>query len=310
MNDGDNAIMPMALSVNGVTKHYDSGFSLHDINFDLPMGYIMGLIGPNGAGKSTLIKLMLNMARLDSGSIDVLGQDIDESVHGAQESIKEKLGVVFDSSYFLGQWTVSRAAKSIGPMYEQWDEARFRSYLERYGIDRSKKVKELSRGTQMKLMLAVALSHDATLLILDEPTSGLDVLGRDDLMDTLREYVADGRHSVLFSTHITTDLERSADYITYIARGELYYTGPNVEFEDSFRVVKGGLDDFEAVHAKAVGWRRYATGFDALVPIEHLGTLVHDHDTLISEPPSIDDIMRLTNASLADANTAHEGGLQ
>ena len=115
---------------------------------------------------------------------------------------------------------------------------------------------------------------------------------------------------MLFSTHITADLERAADYITYITRGTLYYTGPKDEFEDSFRVVKGDLREFDAVNAVAVGSRRYATGFDALVPIEQLGALVHDHDTLISEPPSIDDIMRLTNERPTSVNDRHRGELQ
>lgn len=282
---------PLALSVSGVSKRYDSGFTLNDITFDLPMGYIMGLIGPNGAGKSTLIKLILNMVHRDAGSITTLG---DDNI-GAEERLKERLGIVFDSSYFIEQWTVERAGRSMAPMYSSWNETLFQYCLQRFGLDPKKKVKELSRGMQMKLMLAIAMSHDAKLLILDEPTSGLDVLSRDDLMDMLRDYIEDGNHSVLFSTHITTDLEHSADYITYITQGNLYYTGPTEEFEESFRIVKGGLVDVDAVKTCAVGIHRYSTGFDALVPMEHLSGLIRDHEGLISEPPSIDDIIRLTN---------------
>ena len=280
-----------ALSVQSVTKHYGSGFTLDDISFELPQGYIMGLIGPNGAGKSTLIKLILNMIHLDSGSIKVFGKNHIED----EETIKENLGVVFDSSYFIDQWTVSSAGKAMAPMYASWSEAKFQAYLDRFKLDRTKKIKELSRGMQMKLMLAVALSHDAKLLILDEPTSGLDVLGRDELMDDLRAYIEDGRHSVLFSTHITEDLERAADYITYITRGELYYTGPKDDFEDAFRIVRSGLEDFDAVRAVAIGAHRYATGFDALVRADQVATLSSSLGGLISEPPTIDDIIRLTN---------------
>lgn len=280
----------MALSVTGVTRRYDSGFTLDDVTFDLPAGYIMGLIGPNGAGKSTLINLILNMIRRDAGEIHVFGLDniADE------EAVKERLGVVFDSNYFIEGWTVDKVEKAMSPMYPAWDHAAFDRYLRRFGLERGRKVKELSRGMQMKLMLAVALGHDARLLILDEPTSGLDVLARDDLMDILREYIADGRRSVIFSTHITSDLERAADFITYIAGGRLHYTGPTDEFTESFRVVKGGPDELAGgLEAAAVGIHRYGTGFDALVRTEDLEHL--DVSTLAVEPASIDDIIRLTN---------------
>ena len=183
----------------------------------------MGLIGPNGAGKSTLIKLILNMIRRDHGSIQVLGLDniIEE------EAVKEQLGVVFDSSYLYEQWKVSKVERIVAPLYPAWNGERYRRYLDDFGLggaqNGKKKIKDLSRGMQMKLMLAIALSHDAKLLILDEPTSGLDVLARDELMDMLHAYIEDGEHSVLFSTHITVDLERAADFIAYITGGRLYY---------------------------------------------------------------------------------------
>jgi len=298
----------MALSVTGVTKRYDSGFTLDDVTFDLPAGYIMGLIGPNGAGKSTLIKLVLNMIRRDAGEIHSFGLDniVDE------ESVKEGLGVVFDSNYFVETWTVNKVEKAMAPMYPAWDHAVFDGYLKRFGLERGRKVKELSRGMQMKLMLAVALSHDARLLILDEPTSGLDVLARDDLMDILQDYIADGKRSVIFSTHITADLERAADFITYITGGRLYYTGPKDEFTEAFRVVKGGPDGLTAdLAAAAVGVHRYETGFDALVRAEDLKRVagaavaegLDESRTLAVEPASIDDIIRLTNVHAGGADT-------
>lgn len=280
-----------ALSVTGATKRYDSGFTLDGITFDLPAGYIMGLIGPNGAGKSTLIKLVLNMIRRDAGTVEVLGMDAVAD----EEAVKEQIGVVFDTNYFVESWTVGRVEKVMRPMYHTWRPEVFDDYLTRFGLDRGKKVKELSRGMQMKLMLSVALSHEARLLILDEPTSGLDVLARDELMDTLAAYIENGDRSVLFSTHITADLERAADFITYITRGSLYYTGPKDEFEDSFRIVKGGLDLLDRLPAGAlVGEHRYATGFDALVRTENLR--LFPQSQCVVEPASIDDIIRLTNA--------------
>ena len=157
----------MALSVTGLTKHYDSGFTLDDVTFDLPSGYIMGLVGPNGAGKSTLIKLILNMTTRDAGRIEVLGLD----AMADEERVKEQLGVVLDSSYFIEYMTVDAVERTSRPMYPLWDHNLFDAYLRRFGLGRNKKIKDLSRGMQMKLMLAVALSHDAKLLILDEPTS-------------------------------------------------------------------------------------------------------------------------------------------
>lgn len=283
----------MALSVTGLTKHYDSGFTLDDVTFDLPSGYIMGLVGPNGAGKSTLIKLILNMTTRDAGRIEVLGLD----AMADEERAKEQLGVVLDSSYFIEYMTVDAVERTSSPMYPLWDHNLFDAYLRRFGLGRNKKIKDLSRGMQMKLMLAVALSHDAKLLILDEPTSGLDVLSRDELMDILSDYVADGGHSVIFSTHITADLERCADFLAYITNGMLYYSGPKDEFEDAFRMVKGGPDELtDGLRRAMVGIRTYATGFDALVrtqDIPHIGGT----DGLLTQHASIEDVIRLTNAA-------------
>lgn len=297
----------MALSVTGLTKHYDSGFTLDDVTFDLPSGYIMGLVGPNGAGKSTLIKLILNMTTRDAGRIEVLGLD----AMADEERAKEQLGVVLDSSYFIEYMTVDAVERTSSPMYPLWDHNLFDAYLRQFGLGRNKKIKDLSRGMQMKLMLAVALSHDAKLLILDEPTSGLDVLSRDELMDILSDYVADGGHSVIFSTHITADLERCADFLAYITSGMLYYSGPKDEFEDAFRLVKGGPDELtDGLRRAMVGIRTYATGFDALVrtqDIPHIGGT----DGLLTQHASIEDVIRLTNAAehTATGNT-NEGDVR
>lgn len=286
---------PMALSITGATKRYDSGFTLDDITFDLPAGYIMGLIGPNGAGKSTLIKLILNMIRRDAGEIAVLGMDNI----AREEEVKEQLGVVFDTSYLYEQWRLGGIERIVAPLYPAWDHDAYIAYLDRFGLagpaNGRKRIKELSRGMQMKLMLAIALSHDAHLLILDEPTSGLDVLARDELMDMLHEYIEDGERSVLFSTHITADLERGADLITYINGGRLYFTGPKDEFEEAFRLVKGGPGELAQLPgATVLGAHEYATGFDALVRSELLPAALAAVPGLLVERASIDDVIRLT----------------
>lgn len=275
------------LEVRNLSKSFE-GFQLHDITFTLPKRYIMGLIGPNGSGKTTTIKLILNMLKRTSGEVKILGFD---SITNEQEA-KRNLGVVFDSNYFSDEWKISQVEKSVSVFYENWNTQKFSETLKKFHIPPSKKVKELSKGMQMKLMLACAFSYDAKLLILDEPTSGLDPVSRDELLNILSEYIEDGEHSVLFSTHITGDLERAADYITYISYGELFFSGSKDEFIDMFRIVKGGREELSAdLSKKMLGIRNFSTGFEALVKTEDLKQFAH----LNVEPATIDDIVVFTS---------------
>lgn len=275
------------LEVTNLSKSFDS-FQLHNISFTLPKGYIMGLIGPNGSGKTTTIKLILNMLGRTDGTVKVMGLDnITE-----EQKVKSELGVVFDTNYFSDDWKVSQVEKSISVFYPNWNRQKFADMLRKFHIAPTKKVKELSKGMQMKLMLACAFSYDAKLLILDEPTSGLDPVSRDELLKILSEYIEDGEHSVLFSTHITGDLERVADYITYISYGELFFSGGKDEFIDSFRIVKGGCEELSAdLGKKMLGIRNFSTGFEALVKTEDLKQFAH----LNVEPATIDDIVVFTS---------------
>lgn len=275
------------LEVSNLSKSFES-FRLQNISFSLPKGYIMGLIGPNGSGKTTTIKLILNMLKRDGGEVKILGLDniTDE------RTAKKNLGVVFDSNYFSDEWKVSQVEKSVSMFYKNWDTGRFAELLEKFHIPPVKKVKELSKGMQMKLMLACAFSYGAKLLILDEPTSGLDPVARDELLNILSEYIEDGEHSVLFSTHITGDLERVADYITYISYGELFFSGSKDEFVDMFHIVKGGRDELTLdLKEKLIGIRNFSTGFEALARSEDLKLFSH----LDIEPATIDDIVVFTN---------------
>ena len=305
-----------ALRVSDLGKSYakadGTGFRLHQVTMDLPMGYIMGLIGPNGAGKSTLIRLLLNMTRRDSGEISILSRD----PLSQEEEVKADLGVVFDSIYFPEAWKVKAVEPVMAPMYPSWNSDRYQDYLRRFGLQENRKIGKLSRGMQMKLMLAVALSHDARLLILDEPTSGLDILARDELMDILLDYIGDGRHSVLFSTHITTDLERVADFVTYINRGSVFYTGPKDELMEAFQIVRGGPDDLAGAQMPhLMGLQRSATGFEALVPAEHLKDFLASasptavepsEDRYLVERADFDNIIRLTAGPPAAADKNKE----
>ena len=275
------------LEVRNLSKSFE-GFQLHNITFTLPKGYIMGLIGPNGSGKTTTIKLILNMLKRTSGEVKILGFD---NIASEQEA-KRNLGVVFDSNYFSDEWKISQVEKSVSVFYENWNTQKFSETLKRFHIQPSKKVKELSKGMQMKLMLACAFSYDAKLLILDEPTSGLDPVSRDELLKILSEYIEDGEHSVLFSTHITGDLERAADYITYISYGKLFFTGSKDDFVDIFRIVKGGIEELsDDLKNKAAGIRTFPTGFEALMKTEDISGF----SNLTVEPATIDEIVVFTS---------------
>ncbi len=273
----------LMLEVNSLSKHYQS-FRLADITFSLPKGYIMGLIGPNGAGKTTTIKLILNMIQKSEGSINVFGLD---SVTDEVE-IKKHIGAVFDSSYFVEEWRPKDIEDSVGAFYDSWDSKKYWNYIKRFGLDPLKRVKELSKGMKMKLMLACAFSYDTRLLILDEPTSGLDPVSRDDLLEILLEYIEDGEHSVLFSTHITSDLEKVADYITFLNRGEEVYTGGKDELIDAFRLVKGGREELnDSLQKKLIGARKYSSGFEGLIRTEDLKYF----EQFTVEPVTIEEIM-------------------
>lgn len=258
--------MDNVLDVKHLSKTY-TDFVLNNINFSLPMGYIMGLIGPNGSGKTTTIKTILNMVTPDIGNVFVFGKDHAEY----EQEIKKDIGVVFDESYFVDDWDMADVEKSFALFYESWDSKKYWSMLDKFRITKEKKVKELSKGMQMKLMLACAFSYDAKLLILDEPTSGLDPVSRDELLEILASYIEDEQHSVLFSTHITSDLEKIADYITYINFGNLMFSGSKEDFVRGYRIVNGDRKSLtQELESKLIGIRTFTTGYEALIRTEDL----------------------------------------
>jgi len=254
--------MDYALEVVNLAKDYP-GFALRDVSFALPRGYIMGLIGPNGAGKTTVIKLLLNIVRRRSGRVRLLGLDN----LAAEPAVKSRLGFVLDEPPFYGYLRASRMAAVVGRFYPGWDEGRFRRLCGEFGVPLSRRVAALSRGTRMKLALAVALSHGAELILLDEPTSGLDPVFRRELLERLSGLIQDGRTSVLFSTHITSDLERTADFITCLKAGRLLFSTTRDDLLENWAVVKGGtdlLDGGAAAGGLFKGVDRTPYGFTAL----------------------------------------------
>jgi ABC-2 type transport system ATP-binding protein len=280
--------MNSVLAVRDLNKKYNS-FCLKDVSFEVPTGYIMGFIGPNGAGKTTTIKSILNMINYESGEIRVFGLNSKDNI----DEINGQIGVVMDTPFYVEDWTVADVEKAVSPFYRQWDHEKYAAYLKRFDIDGKKKVKELSRGMKVKLMAAVAFSHDAKLLILDEPTSGLDPVARDELCDMLGEFVADENRSVLFSTHITSDLEKIADYITFILDGKIVFSGAKEELLEKYVLVKGGLDEISAEQKKRIiGLREYGTGFEGMTETVNIGKLP---GSLLVEPITLDEIIIYMN---------------
>jgi len=227
--------MEYALEIRDLRKEYP-GFTLRDVSFSLPRGHIMGLIGPNGAGKTTVIKLILNIVRRAAGEIKVFGLDS----LGQEREVKARTGFVLDESPFYGYLKPGGIASVVAPFYPAWDGARFEALCREFELPAGKRVNALSRGMKMKLALAVALAHDAELILLDEPTSGLDPVFRREFLDRLQDLIQDARTSVLFSTHITSDLERVADYITCLRDGELLFSASREDVLDRWGLVKGG----------------------------------------------------------------------
>ena len=228
------------LSIKGLTKRYPN-FELQDVTFDVPEGKIMGLIGKNGAGKSTTLKSILNLVNPDQGSIEMFGKDFREH----ELSCKQEMGVVLGGIDFYNHKKIKDITAVTKRFYQNWDDEEYEKYLKAFALVPNKKVKELSSGMKVKYMLALALSHKAKLLILDEPTSGLDPVSRNDLLELFRQLVDKKGISILFSTHITSDLEKCADYITYIKDGKLLRSAEKAAFIKSFQHLREPDDPSE-----------------------------------------------------------------
>jgi ABC-2 type transport system ATP-binding protein len=245
----------------------------------------MGFVGQNGAGKTTTIRCILNMAARDGGEIKIFGMD---NIHD-ELAIKQEVAVVFDEIFFVDTWRVKEVEKAIRGFYNGWDSKLYSGYIQKFELSPEKQVKELSRGMKLKLMLAVAMSHGAKLLILDEPTSGLDPVARNELLNILRDYISDREKSVFFSTHITSDLERIADYITLIDHGKIFYTGTKDSLLEHFRIVKGSKTDLtDDMKKKIIGLSTTSAGFTGMLPASELKELPNG---IVTELPAIDEIL-------------------
>ncbi len=278
--------MEPILQIQNLGKQFKD-FALKDINLTLDRGFIMGFIGPNGAGKSTTIKLILNLMNRDRGEIKIFGKDNVKH----EIEVKNKIGFVLDESYYYEEITVLDMKRIISSFYKNWDEAVFNKYSKDFEISPKKKIKELSKGMKMKFSLAVALSHHAELLIMDEPTSGLDPVVRSELLDILSDLMQDENKGVFFSTHITSDLDKIADYITFIDKGQIVFSTTKDDILENYGLVKGpkelvcgnNTNDF-------IGIRESQFGFEGLVQNKE-EFRKSCREKVVIEKPTLEDIM-------------------
>ena len=271
------------LSVQNLNKTYEA-FELKNISFSLEKGYIMGFIGRNGAGKTTTLKTILQLVHGDSGSVSFLGRDFSAN----EIACKQKIGFMFGGIHYYPKQRLKTITDVYKRFYDEWDDTTYENYLKRFSLDPCKKVDDLSNGMKVKFALALALSHQAQLLILDEPTSGLDPVSRDEMLELFQELIEDGEKSILFSTQITSDLEKCADFITYIKDGEIVASMEKDAFLNSYRVVKGtGEQLTKELRRKLIGYKRNAFGFSGLIRSED------DHQDLglVSSAADIESVM-------------------
>lgn len=232
-----------AIEIKNLTKRYD-GFTLDNVSFNVPKGSIMGFIGQNGAGKTTTINSLLNILKWDSGEIRLLGKEMPEHEY----EVKEQVAAIFDVLPFNDDLSAKQLTKIMGGIWKEWDAEGFENYLDRFQLPYKKKFGQFSKGMKMKLQIAAGLSHNAKLLIMDEATTGLDPVVRNEILDIFLEYLQDEDNSILMSSHITSDLEKVADMVTFIDKGKILITGIKDEILDSHGVVKCSkkdLKDFE-----------------------------------------------------------------
>lgn len=271
------------LKVTNLRKEYPN-FKLKDISFSLPSGVIMGFIGMNGAGKTTTMKSILNLVKPDGGSVEIFGKNII----GNEVEIKKNIGFMLGKPEYYPRSTVKKVVGIYKTFFNNWNEEVYISLIKKFSIDENKKLCELSCGMGVKLGIAMALSHDAKLLIFDEPTSGLDPIARDELQEIFRSVVSDGEKSILFSTHITSDLDKCADYIIFIRNGELVADETKDDLILSHTLVCGKKSDFTSqLQEDLIGYKENSFGFTALMKSDK----AKNYPSLEKEVPNLEDIM-------------------
>lgn len=275
------------IEVRQMTKTYPA-FRLDRVDLCVPKGSIVGLIGENGAGKTTLIKGMLGLIHPEEGEVLIFGKDTQTSM----KEIKKDIGVVLDGSFFMELLKVQAIDTVMKGIYDKWDTALFYDYLERFGIDPSKKIKELSKGMQKKLEILTALSHHPKLLILDEPTSGLDPVVRNEILDIFQDFILDEECSILLSTHITSDLEHIADYLAFIDNGHMIFFETRDKVLDSYGILKCDQQQFERLEpSDVIRYRKNRYNYEVLVSDRHV--IRRTYRDAVIEKITIENLMLL-----------------
>lgn len=273
------------IEIKGLCKNFPS-FKLQNVDITLEEGFIMGFIGRNGAGKSTTLKTTLHLMKNDGGEVKLCGLSMPKD----EIEIKNQVGYVFGGVDFYPESKIQTITDITKTFYKDWDDQRYKELCERFEIDQTKKFKQLSAGMKVKYSLAIAMSHNARLLILDEPTSGLDPAARDDLICMMQEFIEDGKHSILFSTHITSDLEKCADYITYIKEGKILAAADKESFKKSYILVAGKKEQLTPeLETKIIGLHKHQLGFEGMMYAADT-ELVKKAGLELSEP-LLEDIM-------------------
>lgn len=278
------------LEINNLTKEYKN-FKLDNISFVIPKGFIMGFIGENGAGKTTTIKLIMNLLKRDGGEIKIFGKD---NVKYERE-IKERIGFVYDDCFYYENLSIRDNGKIIAGFYKAWDWNIFNNYLRKFNLDDKQKVKELSKGMKMKFAIALSLSHKAEFIILDEPTSGLDPVMRRQVLEILQQIMEDENVGILISSHITSDLEKIADYITYIKKGKIVFSMSKPELEEEYVLIKGNKNLLKDIDRNIIyGLRETPYGFEGITrDISKIDSGIRKQ--LVTEKPSIEEVMVAVN---------------
>ena len=275
-----------ALEINNLSKEF-SEFKLDNVSFRLEKGMVMGLVGENGAGKTTIIRLILNAIEKNGGNIKIFGMDND-----AEEiACKERIGYVADEDYLIVTSNIKNYAKAFAHIYKNWDQPLFEKYAKMWNLPPKKKFSEYSKGMKTKAMLALTLAHHPELLILDEPTAGLDPIARIEVLDILREIVGDGEKSVLFSTHITGDLDKIADCVTVLNGGKITESTEIDKIEEKYAVISGPLSVLSSANKeKCVGIRKGSQNFEALIERKYLGSF----EGVSVRTPNIENLLTFT----------------
>ena len=254
--------MENIIEIKKLKKKYDEKFTLGEIDITIPKGVIVGLIGENGAGKTTLIKSMLNIIKIDSGEIKIFGKDYRKE----EKFIKEDIGVVLDNMFFPELLNAKDINNSMKDIYKNWDSKLYFSYLKEFDLPESKPLKSMSKGMRKKLEIVSALAHKPKLLILDEPTSGLDPVVRAEVLDIFQKFIEDEEHSILLSTHITSDLEHIADEIIFIDKGKMLFQKSRDEIIDNYGILKCDIDYFSKIDKKdIIAYKKTKYAYEILV---------------------------------------------